>query len=87
MSKGFDELLTFPTTFVFRIIANNNKDHQESYKKVLQPIFSVIDDFEVLPSTSGRFVRVHITVMAKNAEQIYAGYEALKPCEGIKMVF
>ena len=87
MSKGFDELLTFPTTFVFRIIANHNKEHQESYKKVLQDIFSVIEHFEVLPSKSGKFVRIHVRVLANNAEQIYAGYEALKPCEGIKMVF
>ena len=87
MSKGFDELLTFPTTFIFRIIASNDQVLQEQYKQGLLAIFPAIEHMEALPSKSGKFSRIHITVVAENAEQIYAGYDALKTCEGIRMVF
>ena len=87
MSKGFDELLTFPTTFIFRIIASNDLVLQEQYKRALLTIFSRVEHMEALPSKSGKFSRIHITVVAKDAQQIYAGYDVLKTCEGIRMVF
>jgi len=87
MSKGFDELLTFPTAFIFRIIANNTETVTETCEDSLKEIFSHIEEVQALPSKSGKFVRIHITVKAQNADQIYAGYDVLKDCEAIKMVF
>ena len=87
MSKGFDELLTFPTAFIFRIIASNDHELQEQYQHALLSIFPTIENIEALPSKSGKFSRIHITVTAENAQQIYAGYDVLKTCEGIRMVF
>ena len=87
MSKGFDELLTFPTTFIFRIIASNEPSFQEQYKQALLSVFAKIEHMEALPSKSGKFSRIHVTVRAENAQQIYSGYDVLKTCEGIRMVF
>ena len=87
MSKGFDELLTFPTLFVFRIIASDGESIVEECKESLLKIFDSIQAVESIPSKSGRFARIHIGVMALDASQLYKGYEVLKEVDGIRMVF
>ena len=87
MSKGFDELLTFPTLFIFRIIATQREGIVEDCKTVLLSVFETIQAAESIPSKTGRFSRIHIGVLAMNAEQLYQGYEVLKGVGGIRMVF
>jgi putative lipoic acid-binding regulatory protein len=87
MSKGFDALLTFPTLFVFRIIAYKDGTIESSSVDALKRIFERIEATESLPSKSGRFIRLHIAVMATSGAQLYQGYDVLKEIEGIRMVF
>ena len=87
MSKGFDELLTFPTLFVFRIIATEREGIVMDCKESLLNVFDSIQAVESIPSKSGKFARIHIGVMALEAAQLYRGYEVLKDVEGIRMVF
>ena len=87
MSKGFDELLTFPTLFVFRIISTDREEIVEDCKTALMSVFDSIQAVESIPSKSGRFARIHIGVMAMDATQLYKGYEVLKDIDGIRMVF
>ena len=87
MSKGFDELLTFPTLFIFRIIASDREQIVDDCTLALTKVFDSIQAVESIPSKSGRFARIHIGVMALNADQIYKGYETLKEVDGIRMVF
>ena len=87
MSKGFDELLSFPTVFIFRIIANNIETVVPDCSAALLAIFGVIEATETLPSETDRFVRIHIAVTAVEAKQLYQGYDSLKDIEGVRMVF
>jgi len=87
MSKGFDELLTFPTLFIFRIIAKDRENILEDCKAVLMHVFDSIQAVESIPSRTGRFTRIHIGVMALDSNQLYKGYEVLKEIDGIRMVF
>ena len=87
MSKGFDELLTFPTLLVFRIIAIDREGIVEDCKNTLMNVFDTIQAVESIPSRTGRFARIHIGVMAVDAPQLYKGYEVLKKVDGIRMVF
>ena len=87
MSKGFDELLTFPTLFVYRIIASEREGIVEDCTNSLLIVFDTIQAVESIPSKSGRFARIHIGVMALDANQLYKGYEVLKEVDGIRMVF
>ena len=87
MSKGFDELLTFPTLFIFRIIATQRDGVVEESKEALLGVFESIQAVESIPSKTGRFARIHIGVMALNADQLYQGYDVLKQVDGIRMVF
>ena len=86
MSNKFDELLTFPTRFNFRLIVYAKDSVVEDCKRVLAKIFGEVLECEVLPSSSGRFYRVHILVFANTAAELYLGYEGLKTVDGIKMV-
>ena len=87
MSKGFEELLTFPTLFVYRIIAGDREDIVEDCRAALMNVFDSIQAVESIPSKSGRFARIHIGVMALDAAQLYRGYDVLKEVDGIRMVF
>lgn len=86
-TKGFGELLSFPSVFMFRIIAYNTDTVVKGCSDALEKVFSSIEAVEVLPSESQRFLRIHIAVMAIEADQIYQGYDALKDVEGVRMVF
>ncbi|MEC7984423.1 MAG: DUF493 domain-containing protein [Myxococcota bacterium] len=86
MSNKFDDLLSFPTRFNFRLIVYANDSVVEECKNVLASVFGEVQSCEVLPSSSGRFYRVHILVLAKSAAELYSGYEALRSVDGIKMV-
>ena len=87
MSKGFEELLSFPTVFIYRIIADASGMIQDDCEKALCEVFDRIESSEKLPSKSGKFVRIHIAVTALDSPQIYKGYDALKDIQGIRMVF
>ena len=86
MSSKFDDLLSFPSRFNFRLIVYANDSVVEECKNVLASVFGEVLTCEVLPSSSGRFYRVHILVFAKSAAELYSGYEGLKSVDGIKMV-
>ena len=87
MSANFDELLTFPTVFVFRIIAYQKDGIVEKCREVLENVFSKIEGCKIIPSKTNRFVRIQIAVVAVDGEQLYKGYDILKEVEGIRMVF
>lgn len=87
MSKGFDQLLTFPTLFVFRIIGEESDEIVDACTNALKQIFETIQAVESIPSRTGRFTRIHIGVMALEASQLYQGYDVLKKIQGIRMVF
>ena len=87
MSKGFDELLTFPTLFVYRIIAHESDDIIELCTNALKNVFDSIQAVESIPSKTGRFTRIHIGVTALDGSQLYKGYEILRGVDGIRMVF
>lgn len=86
-SKGFEELLSFPSVFMFRIIAYNMESVVQDCSNVLIDIFGNIEAVEAFPSESHRFLRIHIAVMAIQADQLYKGYDSLKDVEGVRMVF
>ena len=86
MSTTFEELMEFPTNFTFRLITYSNEEVVKECNKVLESIFGEIISSETLPSSSGRFSRLHITVYAKSAADLYSAYQALKFVDGIKMV-
>ena len=87
MSKSFDELLEFPTLFVYRIIAYSTDDVESECRSALTHVFSRLEGCKVIPSTSGRFVRIQIAVTALSSDQLYRGYEVLKNIKDIRMVF
>ena len=67
MSGKFEELLDFPNEFTFRIIAYAKDTIVQDCSDVLQGIFGEIKNTGFEPSSSGRFYRIHITVIAKAA--------------------
>ena len=87
MSTNFDQLLTFPTLFVFRIIAKNKDGIVEECSASLLEIFSTIEGTKQIPSKSGKYLRIQLVVTALDGAQLYRGYDALKTVEGIRMVF
>jgi putative lipoic acid-binding regulatory protein len=87
MSKGFDELLTFPTLFIYRVIAYQGDAIEAQCSEVLKTIFGKIEAKKTMPSKTGKFLRVHITVKAVSGDQLYKGYDALQVVEGVRMVF
>ena len=82
----FAKLLDFPNEFTFRIIAYAKDTIVQDCSDVLQGIFGEIKNTGFEPSSSGRFYRIHITVIAKTASDLYAGYKILNTVDGIKMV-
>ena len=87
MSANFDELLTFPTVFIFRIIAQHKQGMAEECRKALLAVFDSIEGTKEIPSKKGNFVRIQVAVTALDGAQIYRGYDALKMVTGIRMVF
>ena len=86
MSANFDELIDFPTNFTFRIIAYANDTILERCVEALKKVFGAVLQSQSTPSSSGRFLRIHIMVLARTGEELYAGYDALKEVSDIKMV-
>ena len=87
MSKSFDELLTFPTLFIYRIIAYQSDAIVQDCTDALISVFETIEGHKIIPSKSGKFVRIQIAVTALNSAQIYRGYDMLRTVDGIRMVF
>ena len=86
MSATFDDLMEFPVNFTFRLITYAREPVVEECSQVLRSIFGSILNSQTLPSSSGRFFRLHITVFATSAAELYSAYDALKDIDGIKMV-
>ncbi len=84
--SSFDDLLNFPHLFIFRIVAENGSDVLERCVEALEQSFGrKVTSTESLPSKTGRFLRLHIAMITLNGAEIYAGYDALRKVEGIRM--
>ena len=82
----FDQLLTFPHLFIFRIVGYADDTLMQRCVDALEACLNrKIVSSEQLPSRTGRFVRIHIGITTLNGDEIYAGYDAIKSIDGVRM--
>ena len=82
----FDQLLTFPHLFIFRIVGYADDTLMQRCIDALEKRLNrKIESSEQLPSRTGRFVRIHIGLITLNGDEIYAGYDAIKAVDGVRM--
>ncbi len=85
--KRFEELLTFPCLFVFRVVAHTGEETKRACEAALLAVLSrPAEGVEVKPSSKGNYQAIRIGVTVISADEIRALYAALNAVEGVRMV-
>ncbi|MFT5686031.1 MAG: putative lipoic acid-binding regulatory protein [Myxococcota bacterium] len=85
--KRFEELLTFPCLFVFRVIAHTGEETRLACEETLRTVLSrPAEGVEVKPSTKGNYQVIRLGVTVISADEIRSLYDALNAVEGVRMV-
>lgn len=85
--KRFEELLDFPCTFVFRVVAHTGERTRTACEAVLQTLLArPAEGVEVKPSSKGNYQVIRLGVTVISADEIRALYTALNDVDGVRMV-
>jgi len=84
---GFEELLDFPSLFVFRVIADSGAAIQVAIIAAAEASLGrSIEGVESKPSAKGRYTVHRVGAMVISAAEIRATYTALHEVDGVRMV-
>ena len=84
--NNLDELIEFPTSFTFRAVAATLPGlPQACATAVEQALGRPVEGITEQPSSQGKWTSVRITTRVENADEVLAGYSALKAVDGVKM--
>ena len=89
MSEGssFDDLMDFPSVFVFRIICLAQKSLLPTCTAAIEgAIGRNIESYEIKPSSKGNLQSLRIAILVLEGSEIYNGFSALENVEGVKLV-
>lgn len=83
----FDDLVDFPATFTFRVIADAAPDLAETCQRLVETSLSrPVILVEEKPSKNGRFRSVRVSATVVDGEEIRSTYRALGSVEGLKLL-
>jgi putative lipoic acid-binding regulatory protein len=83
----FEDLVEFPSVFVFRVLAHASEDLPERCAAaVLADVHREVEAIEVKPSGKGNYVAVRVGVTVASADEIRSLYTALHAVSGVRMV-
>lgn len=85
--QSLDQLLEFPASFTFRVVAEERADLCQCCTQVVEgilgrPIERVVEQ----PSKSGRYRTVRLTVIVQDGQEVTRSYEALQGLAGVRML-
>jgi putative lipoic acid-binding regulatory protein len=85
--KRFEDLLSFPCLFVFRVVAHTGEGTRHACEGVLRTVLSrPAEAVEVKPSSKGNYQVIRLGVTVISADEIRTLYDALNDVEGVRMV-
>lgn len=81
------DLISFPSTFTFRVMANAADDLEARCRQALQEALGhEAGEVRTQPSSGGRYLAVRLSATVATPEEIYAIYAALQRVEGVRLV-
>ena len=88
INTKFDELLQFPCSFSYRVIANTGVNFHNDVKKIIENITNkeVVSINQINTSKNGKYTSTKVTVKVKNKSEIEQIYSGITKIEGIKLV-
>ena len=87
VENKFDDLMEFPTVFVFRIICVAKEKMIGLCSEAIESaIGRKIESYEVKASSKGNLQSLRIAILVLEGREIYAGFSSLEGIEGIKLV-
>ena len=83
---NLDQLIEFPTSFTFRAVAVTLPGLPQACGTAVEHALGrPVDDITEQPSSQGKWTSARVTVEVHNADEVLAGYTALKAVDGVKM--
>ncbi len=83
----FEDLLDFPTLFVFRVVGVADADFKGRCIALIQETLGRrVEAAETRPSSRGRYCSVRLCVTALSADELREVYQAFRGLEGVRLV-
>ncbi len=86
MNTKFDELLTFPCRFPFKVIGDANPELVTQVTAVLQELAPEYNTPTTRPSLRGNYQSITVSIQAKSKMHLEALYRALGDIDAVKYV-
>ncbi len=83
----FAELLTFPTSFVFRVVGEAEAGLLDAVGRVAREVLGRDDArMDTRPSSGGRYLAVHLRVELRDLRELQTCYTRLRALPGVRLV-
>ncbi len=86
-TPSLDELLQFPCSFTFRVVAIDQPDLGERCERIVQQALGrEVDGVSQQASRTGRYSTVRVEATVHEAAEVHRAYGALGEIGGLKML-
>jgi putative lipoic acid-binding regulatory protein len=82
-----EELLEFPNTFTFRVVAAHREDLQGEVREMVERLLDrPAVHVSCQPSSKGAFMSIRVSVVVTTAHEIRSVYAELNTIDGLRML-